>query len=299
MKNNHRKELLIGVSVLCALAILFFGIDFLKGVNLFHASNYYYATYDNVTGLAVSAPVNVNGFKVGQVRSIAYEYDNPGHVRVELALDAELKVPEGSQALLVTDMLGTSTIELQLAPGTNYQKVGTELKTQRPKGLMDGLSQDVMPAVANIIPKVDSLLTTANVLLSDPALLASIQRLDAVTANLEAATVSLNRTMAVMPPISRDVKTITGNFALTSNELLTFSQTMNRVPVDSLAQQLQVTTDNLRVLTEQLKNPDGTLGRLSNDPALYNNLNHTVQALDSLLTDVKKNPKRYISIKLL
>lgn len=299
MKTYLRKEFLIGVSALCALAILFFGIDFLKGVNVFQASNYYYATYDNVTGLAVSAPVNVNGFKVGQVRSILYMYDNPGHVKVELSLDAELKVPEGSEAALVTDMLGTSTIELKLAPGTQIQKVGTELKAVRPKGLMDGISQDVMPAVTNLVPKIDSLLTTANMLLADPALLASIKRMDAITANLQASTVSLNRTMAVLPPISQDVKTITGNFVGTSDQLLTFTNTLNRVPVDTLAMQLQETTNNLKLLTQQLNNPNGTLGKISNDPALYNNLNSTVQALDSLLVDIKKNPKRYISIKLL
>lgn len=299
MKKHFSKELQIGLSVLCALAILFFGIDFLKGVNLFHASNYYYATYDNVNGLAISAPVTINGFKVGQVRTIEYQYDNPGTVKVELSMDSELKVPEGSRALLTTDMLGTASIALHLANSKTYIPVGSKIEGGQESGLMDGITNNIMPAISAIAPKVDTLLTTTNRLLSDPALTASIQRMDAITANLEASSTNLNRTIAMMPAIAGDVKTITGNFTDTSDQLLTFSQTMNRIPVDSLANQIQLTTANLRALTEQLNDRNSTLGLLMNDPTLYNNLNSTVRSLDSLFVDIKAHPKRYISIKLL
>ena len=83
MKSVLKKELTIGGLVIVALAVLILGIDFLKGVNVFKASNYYYVEYTNVEGLAISAPVTLNGFKVGQVREINYEFDNPGHVRGE------------------------------------------------------------------------------------------------------------------------------------------------------------------------------------------------------------------------
>lgn len=299
MKKVFRKELLIGVCVLSALAILFFGIDFLKGVNLFHASNYYYATYTNVNGLAVSAPVTLNGFKVGQVRDISYDYEHPGRVRVEMSLDAALKLPTGSKAMMTTDMLGTGSIVLELAQGNTYCKVGDQIEGVQSRGLMDGVTEDLMPAVAAIVPKVDTLLTTTNALLADPALAASIRRMDAITANLEATTVNINRTMAVMPPIANDVKTITGNFTGTSENLLTLSNNLNQVPLDSIARQLEITTYNLRLLTEQLNNNNSTLGLLMHDPSLYNNINSTVRSLDSLFTDIKARPKRYISIKLL
>ena len=93
---NSRKLLTIGISVIVAMCLLVFGIDYLKGINVFRPSNYYFATFTNVTGLSVSAPVTANGFKVGQVREIGYVYDDPGHVKVELALDRELKVPKGT-----------------------------------------------------------------------------------------------------------------------------------------------------------------------------------------------------------
>ena len=90
MNKIFRKEVIIGLIVLGAMAVLFIGINFLKGVNVFKAANYYYVSFTDVQGLAQSAPVTVNGFKVGQVRDISYEYDNPGHVLVELSLDRNL-----------------------------------------------------------------------------------------------------------------------------------------------------------------------------------------------------------------
>ena len=127
MKQIFRKEVLIGLIVIIALAILFVGIDFLKGVNVFKAANYYIATYTNVEGLAISAPVTVNGYKVGLVREINYEYDNPGHVQVEISLNKNLKVPRGTQAVIKSDMLGTASIELKMGADPNFHAVGDEL----------------------------------------------------------------------------------------------------------------------------------------------------------------------------
>ena len=87
---RYSKEMIIGLSVLIAALVLFFGIDYLKGINVFKASNYYYVSYTDVNGLSVSAPVTLNGFKVGQVRDITYEYDNPGHDMVEVLITLPL-----------------------------------------------------------------------------------------------------------------------------------------------------------------------------------------------------------------
>lgn len=298
MKKIFRKELIIGVLVLASLAILFFGIDFLKGVNVFKAANYYYATYDNVAGLAVSAPVTVNGYTVGQVREIRYLYDNPGHVQVEISLDRELKVTKGSKAMISSDILGTATVILEMAPGTDYASVGSELEGTLAAGLMDEVGS-MLPSVSAIFPKVDSLLTSLNTVVGDPAVLASAQRLDVITSNLETATVQLNALLRTLPPITADVKHITTNMDSVSANFNELSASLNRLPLDSTMQEVQLMVENLRQLSEELKNPNSTLGRLTGDPALYDNLNATVQSLDSLFVDIKKNPKRYISIKLL
>lgn len=299
MKKIFRKEVLIGFIALISLAVLFVGIDFLKGVNVFKAANYYYVTFTDVAGLAQSAPVTVNGFKVGQVREIAYEYDNPGHVRVELSLDRNLKVPAGSKAVLSTDLLGTASITLDMAASKDFHKVGDTLIGVVPKGMMDNVTNELLPSVAGILPKVDTLLLSINALVSDPAIAASVKRLDAITANLEAVTRQVNSLVATLPPILKDVNGITGNVNTMTSDLTQLTAGLKEVPLDSLSMNLQTITENLAQLSAQLNAPNSTLGLLTHDPALYHNLNSTVASLDSLFVDIKKNPKRYISIKLL
>ena len=188
----YKKEALIGLLVIVALAILYFGVEFLKGVNIFKPANYYTASYTNVAGLQTSAPVMLNGFKVGQVRDIRYEYDNPGHVQVELSLDRELKVPVGSVAKIESDLLGTATVVLHFTDAKTYEPRGGKLIAETASGMLDGVSADLMPKVSAMLPKVDSLLTNVNLLVSDPALRQSVQRLDIITLELATLMRSVN-----------------------------------------------------------------------------------------------------------
>ncbi len=284
--------------MLVALAILILGIDFLKGVNVFKPTNYYYASFENVEGLAVSSPVMLNGFKVGQVREMEYEFDNPGHVLVEMSLDSRLKVPQGSKAVLGTDILGTASIVLHLSKSATDHSVGDRLIGENSSSLLASAG-DMLPAVQQIFPKIDTLLTNLNAVVADPALTASVKRLDAISANLQTTTQRLAAATAQLGPIATDVKQITGNTSNITSDLAQLSGQMKNLPLDSLVADLQTTTANLRALSDELGKPNSTLGRLINDPSLYDNLNTTISSLDSLFVDIKKNPKRYISIKLL
>lgn len=303
MKKKYSKELLIGLTVLITLLIIFFGIDYLKGINVFKAANYYYASYTNVAGLAQSAPVTVNGYKVGLVRQIDYEYDNPGHVKVEMSLDRKLRLPQGTKAVLVTDMLGTASIQLDMATSDSYHNVGDKLIGVNPTSLMDNVTNDIMPSVIKTFPKVDSLLTAINALVADPSTVAAIKRLDDVMANLQRATAALSTTLASTPAITtnvattmKDVKEIAANLNTITGKLAT---TIENAPLDSTINSLNTITASLAEVTATLNTTQSSLGMLINDPQLYNNLTGATAALDSLLIDVKKNPKRYISIKLL
>lgn len=306
MKKTFSKELLIGLCVLATLLILFFGIDYLKGINVFKAANYYYASYTDVAGLAQSAPVTVNGYKVGLVREIEYEYDNPGHVKVELSLDRKLKVPTGTEAVLVTDMLGTSSIELKMASGKEYHAVGDKLIGVNSKGLMDNVSNEILPAVGSMVPKIDSLLTAVTALVTDPAMTSSVKRLDNIMANLETSTRQLSAVMASVPNIAGDAKVTMGNVREISQNLTGLSADLSaaaaelkKMPLDSTLNNVYRITANLEYITRQLNTKNSSAGLLLTDPTLYNNLVNATASVDSLLIDIKKNPKRYISIKLL
>ncbi|MCM1519997.1 MAG: MlaD family protein [Lachnoclostridium sp.] len=305
MKKLFTREMIIGLTVIIALLIVIFGINYLKGINIFKAANYYYATYDNVTGLAQSAPVTINGFKVGVVRDIRYEYDNPGHVRVEMSLNRELQLPNGTIALLSTDFLGTSTIELKLPanPTEGFQAVGDMLESQTNSGLMDKLQGEMLPAVAGLMPKIDSLLTVTTNLVANPALTNSINRLDNIMGNLEKTTESLNRSLS---PILKNadasmanVSEISENLRQVSAALAAVSDDLKNMPLDSTLTNINAITENLQHATDQLNSTNSSLGLLLNDPELYQNLNNTAAHIDSILIDLKRQPKRYIpSIKI-
>lgn len=295
---NSRKLFTIGLSVIVALVLLIFGIDYLKGINVFHASNYYFATYTNVTGLQVSAPVTANGFKIGQVREIEYVYDNPGHVRVELALDSKLKVPKGTVAELGADLLGTAAISLNMPLATDYLPVGSDLESKTAGGLMESVGSDLIPSITAIMPKIDSLLTVVTSLAADPALRASIQRLDHITANLEAMTNNVNAATRPLPAVMNNAKNVTDHLAGMSANLDTLSEQLNRMPLEQTMANVEAISAHLRSLTTELQSSNSSLGLLLHDPALYNNLNATVTSLDSLFVDIKAHPKRYLKFSV-
>ena len=299
MKQIFRKEVMIGLLVIVALVLLYFGINFLKGVNIFKAANYYYASYNNVEGLAVSAPVTLNGYKIGLVRSINYDYDRPGNVVVEMSVDKSLRLPKGSTASLGSDLLGTASIALKLGnPAEGMYAVGDTIPGKLNAGMMAALSENLLPAVKAIIPKDDTLLTSLNTLVADPALATSLKRLDGITAELNATLRSLNVATSQLGPVVTNVKNITSNVDTITGDLTVMTGRLREAPIDSIADNIQATLANLNELTAQLNNRDSSVGKLLNDPALYDNLNATVASLDSLFVDIKRNPKRYISIKV-
>lgn len=298
MKKFFRKEFLIGFWAIVALVVLFFGIQFLKGINIFHTANYYFARYDNVEGLAISAPVTLNGFKVGQVREINYDYSHPGNVIVELSLDRELRLPQGSVAKVSTDLLGTASIVLSLGTDNSYYSPGDTVRAAKDSGLMGSVTQDLLPGVSAIFPKIDTLLSNLNTLTGDAALVNSVKRLDAITAQLEASSRELTVMLRNLAPVTSNVRNIAGNVDRLTGDLAGVSAQVAGAPIDSIMRNLEQTSAQLHSLSQQLNDPNSSLGLLMNDPKLYNNINATVVSLDSLFTDIKAHPKRYINIKV-
>ena len=306
MKKLASKELIIGACVIVALAVLFFGIDYLKGINLFKPANFYVAKYENVAGLEVAAPITIDGYKVGQVREINFDYNKPGQIEVLLACDKQLQVPEDSKAVIASTMLSGAYIEIHLGKSRNMIPLGGAIPTDQSPDLMASLSNDIMPAVNSILPKVDSLMTNLNALTANQSLIMSMNRLDGITKNVLYATDGLNRTMnSDVPLIMNNAGRITYRIDTLVAGMGTFTNKLKYLPIDQTMAQvnstmsnLEVTTANLKALSEQLNNPNSTLGLMMNDPELYNRLTRVAADVDSLIVDIERNPKRYISIKL-
>ena len=300
MKKIVTKEFIIGICVLVALVVLFFGIDFLRGINLFQPTNFYHASYSNVAGLEIAAPVTIDGYKVGQVREINFDFNNPGEIDVVLALDEKLSLPTDSRAVIESGLMNGASVRIIMGKASEKIPVGGNVQTAVIPDLMSALSGGLMPAVENILPKVDSLVYNLNLLVSDPALLTSIQRLDAITSNVELATVGLNHTMNnQLPTVMNNAGKITTNLDTVVQNLAVLSAQLKALPLQSTMANVDATTSNLVKFSNQLNDQNSTLGLLMNDPELYNKLNRVAADVDSLIVDIKRNPKRYISIKLL
>ena len=298
MKKFFRKEVKIAIAVIISLAFLFWGIEYLKGINLFKPVNFYYVHFKNVDGLTDSAPVTVNGYQVGQVREIIYDYDT-GNLRVLLSMDKSLRIPLKSEAVITSDVLGTAQIELNLSNNKEYYKVGDELVGTSEAGLMDNVSNELLPSVAAIMPKIDSLLTNLNKVVSHPALNKSLNRLDNITANLEKSSRQLSVVMGhSVPGILDNVGGITKNIDAMTGDLKDVAASLKTLPLDSTMNYVNSTASNLKQITDKVNGTDSSIGLLLNDKGLYNHIDHTVLSLDSLFMDLKKNPKRYVTFKI-
>lgn len=303
MKKKLGKEFIIGLSVILAIGILIAGIDYLKGINIFTPTNSYEVYYDNADMLEKSAPVLLNGFKVGLVRDVTIDYAKPGKVKVTLALDNSLRLPAGTKAQLGSTLLSGTLIYLQLGSGPGEIERGSTLESIEANDMMAAVQNDVLPAVSGVMAKVDTLLTHVNALVANPALSASITRLDGITDNLYATTGSLNSTMGTvngqLPLIMRNASAASVHLDTIAANLATLSADLRSLPLQPTMENVERVTANLETFSAQLNSPNSTLGRLNNDPQLYNQLDRVTADIDSLIVDIKRNPKRYISIKLL
>ena len=289
------KEVKIALVAICGLVILFFGMNFLKGLNLFSSSNKYLISFKDISGLAASSPIYADGYKVGVVKSIIYDYNNTGGTVVEADIDNRMRIPKGSSAEIVSDMLGNVKVNLLLA--TNPRERVNPGETIQ-GGINDGAlgqMKNMLPTVMQILPKVDSIVTSVNMLLANPAIAQSLQNVEAVTGNLTVTTRRLNNLLATLEGSVPGMMTRTDSILHNAN---TLAKNLNQIDVAGTMARVDETLANVEKFTEQLNNNQGTLGLLMRDPALYNNLNSTMRSADSLLIDLKAHPKRYVHFSL-
>jgi len=283
------KEIKIGIISIFTLLLLYFGINYLKGINLLKPANYYYVVFEDVTGLTVSSPVYINGYKAGLVRSFEYEYNNPGHIVVEVAMDDELRISKGTQALFKTDLMGTGGITLKLDLGSqSFFSPGDTIPGVQQPGMMDKVNQDILPKLTIIMARMDTVLAGMQKVVTNPALNKSVDNLQQTTAGLSAASAQISKMMSNdMPQVINHVKSITSDFSVMSKNL-------KKIDYASAVSKIDSTMLNLRMATDKLNRTDNSMGLLLNDRSLFDSLSHTTGSANRLLIDLKANPKRYV-----
>ena len=293
MSKFFTKEVKIAITVIVCVTLLIYGINFLKGVNLLTPANYYNITYTNVSGLAMSAPVNIEGYKVGLVRDITYDV-NTGKINVQIGIDDNIKLPKGTTAELSTDLLGTATISLYLNRASQeYCIPGDTLAVKESSDLLSSVEDEIMPQVTNMLPKLDGILSGLNAIVNNPALAESVNRIDDIVADIEASTSQLSILMnSKVPSVLSNIDTVATN-------LKGISAQLNEVEFAQIISSVDSTLVNIREITDKMTDKNSTIGMLFNDSGMYDGVVKALQSADSLLIDLKAHPKRYVHFSLI
>lgn len=285
------KEIKIALVAIVGILVMYFGINFLKGMNLFSTNNAYYMTFDDIQGLGASTPIYADGYKVGTVDGLEYDYKENGPIKVKVDINKDLRIPQGSKAEIVKDLMGNLQVNLLLANNPRERvEPGGIIPGAVNGGMMDKAA-NLIPVVEKMLPKLDSILTSVNALLADPALAASLHNVETITSNLTVSTRELNTLMAGLnkqvPGMVRKANGVLDNTnRLTANlASLDVQGTLNKV---------NQTLESAHQFTEKLNSNQGSLGLLMNDTKLYDNLTSTISHADSLVIDLKAHPKRYV-----
>ena len=289
------KEIRIALVAIVGILVMYFGINFLKGINLFSTNNAYYMTFDDIQGMGASTPIYADGYKVGTVDQLDFDYSGKGPIKVKVDINKDLRIPAGSTAEIAKDIMGNLQVSLLLAnnPRERIEPGGIIPGTVN-NGMM-GKAAEMIPVVEKMLPKLDSILASVNALLADPALAASLHNVETITSNLTVSTRELNTLMAGLtkqvPGMMKKANGVLDNTTrLTSN--------LASLDVQGTLDRVNATLDGAQTLTEQMNRGKGSLGLLMNDTRLYENLNSTMSHADSLVIDLKAHPKRYVHFSI-
>lgn len=288
-------EVKIALVAIVAIVVLFWGMQFLKGLSFLSSGNSYYAVFDNVSGLSAASPVYANGYKVGVVEQINYDYEHPDKIVAVIGLDSKMRLARGTTAEISSDLLGNVKLELKLGSTIDgLLSEGDTIAGGTASGLM-GKAAGMLPQVELLLPKLDSILASVNALLADPSIKNSLGNIDVITTNLTTTTQQLNQLTAAL---NSQLPQLMGKAdgVLANTEGLT--RQLNELDLASTMHKVDNTMANMEQVTASLNSREGTLGKLMHDPSLYNSLNATMNSADSLLVDLKLKPKRYVHFSL-
>ena len=285
------KEIQIALVAIVGVIVLYFGLQFLKGLTVFSTDSNYYVKFKDISGLSASSPVYANGYRIGVVEDIIYDFEGSGDIVAVMGINNEMHMPKGTTADIVSDLLGNIKLELKLGDkAAGILSPGDTISGDQEHGAM-AKAAEMIPQVQSLLPKLDSILVSINALLADPALANSLHNIDQITSSLTSTSHELNRlTASLNRQMPQMLENADGMLANANN----LTKNLNELDLAATMQKVDHTLRNVEQMTAKLNSNEGTLGLLMRDPELYNNLNATMMHADSLMIDLKSHPKRYV-----
>lgn len=305
MKFN--KEVKVGLLGIVSIVILYLGFNFLKGMDVFSTENEYTVVFNEVSGLQNSNAVTYKGVTVGRVMAMETDQGNE-QVKVTLAVNKKIILTDSTRALLADDgLIGGKMIKLNIGNGSPI-KEGSELIGAIELGLADAAIEKITPALTDVEALVNNLNAmiinlNENVVPTVNALMKSTNRTtDGVNSVLAKNAASLEQVTANAALLTNNLNTLTMDMDAQMKPILskasTFADSLNAIELNATVQQLNETVSGLQSIIKTIDQGEGTLGKLTSDDSLYTNLDRTAASMDRLLSDMQKNPRRYVHFSL-
>lgn len=285
-------EVKIGITFIIAIVLLYFGINFLKGRSTLAKESTYYVVYNQISGLTPSAIINNNGYKVGNVTDIIYDFNAPNHIVVELSINKALHIPHGSQIFLVSELLGGVSMDLRLASNTKYYEAGDTIQAGVARGLTGQIEDEMLPQLNSMLPKIDSLVSALHTIAGNPAIATTLGNAAEISTKLNDMADEINRLL------NKEIPSLVGHLDKTSENMEQITAQLSTVDYVATLAQVDSTVNNLQQLSEVMLSDESTVGRLLNDTAFYSNLNSIFTNANALIEDIKQHPSRYINISV-
>ena len=300
MKLKYAREIKVGILAVVCIFLLFFGFNYLKGVNIFSSIHSFHGVYTNIHGLELQAPVYIRGYKVGQVDNIDYDFTRDSSFTVDISIKRNINLPEGTRMALVSDgIMGGMAIELIL-PATEvaskediaYLPTGATIPTTVVPGLLDGLQEAVIQPLSNTLASLDTLVGQLQAQLDNNHIESILSNADIAVADLQSSSKQLKQVM------SHQVPSVITKLDTTMSDLQQVVTDVKAANIKATVARVDTALNNVNYLIADFRSPNGTVGMLLNDKGLYNHIDSAVVSVDSLLVDLKANPKRYVHFSL-
>ena len=292
---KYKKEITVAVLAIIALFLLYYGFNFLKGINIFNKTNQYVVKYEKMNGLVAQCPVYVRGYKVGQVDAIVYDFSKEQAFTVNFSINEDIRLPHGTEVALIPDgLISGEALELIIPMDsiTGWYAAGDTLESSITPGMLNAVAEAVLSQINPILSNLDSVVAVLQKTLTKDQVQSFISNLDSTMVNVNHITAKADKMM------ERQLPQLLDSVQLAINDLHEITGNLKQADLKATVARVDGAVDEVKGLVQKVNSDQGTVGMLLNDKKLYEDLNHTVNSVDSLLIDLKANPKRYVHFSL-
>ena len=311
-----KRRIWIAIFFLIGFGILFWGVNFLKGVDLFNQQTIVYSIYPRVDGLEIGAPVDVNGLRIGQVKDIRFADNNPDRILVEMMLKTDLVIPNSAVAKIYSsDLLGSKAIGFHYKGGGDALQSLDTLPSAVETSLMEEVNRQVAPIkikAENLLASLDTMVIAVQSIFNDSArknleasfrnIKQSVDYLKNTSYNIDTLVVAQKHRLAqIVGNVEAITRNIDSHEEQISHIITNFSSFSDSLAALELTETIKRTDKALNQFSEMIERLDrgeGTVGQLMKNDSLYNNLEQSAGELNSLLYDIKHHPERYVRVSV-